>query len=98
MPDLHSLNITLSEDALRFMQDAVATGEFASASAVLQSGLDVLQSELKDRRRGEREIVVPAYYRLKANPSSALSIEQVEAGLQDRRNERARQRLQADVL
>jgi antitoxin ParD1/3/4 len=81
MGQSHRLNITLSEEAIQFVRGKVSSGEFASESAVILEGLDALKQETEERQRWEREVLLPAHDRLMANPSSAISLQQVERDL-----------------
>jgi hypothetical protein len=47
-----------------------------------------LKEESEEQERWEREVVVPAYNRLMADPSSAIPIEEVERHLEERRRQR----------
>jgi antitoxin ParD1/3/4 len=69
------IQITLSdEEAIQFVRSKVASGEYASESDVIQ---EVLRQEAEERRRWEREVLMPAHDRLMADPASAVPLEQV---------------------
>ncbi|MGA2124752.1 MAG: type II toxin-antitoxin system ParD family antitoxin [Xanthobacteraceae bacterium] len=81
MPRLTQLTITLPEEMVAMIRDKVATGEYQSESDVVRDGLHALQagdSALEDWLGGE---VVPVFDAMRADPSRALSIEQVRASL-----------------
>ncbi len=80
------IRFTLTDEtAIEFVRDKVRSGEFASESDVIHEGLRALKEESDERERWEREVLLPAHDRLMANPSSAVSIDQVERNLEARR-------------
>jgi antitoxin ParD1/3/4 len=82
------IQITLSdEEAIQFVRSKVASGEYASESDVIQ---EVLRQEAEERRRWEREVLMPAHDRLMADPASAIPLEQVEKNFETRRRERSK--------
>ena len=81
-------NITLSDAAAEFVRDKVSSGEYDSESDVISEGIEALKAEAEERSRWEREVVVPAYERYLANPSSAIPLEKVMKNLAARRRER----------
>jgi Arc/MetJ-type ribon-helix-helix transcriptional regulator len=90
MAQAPTLQVTLSEEAFEFVQQKVASGEFASESDVLMSGIEVLRDRQEQIALWEREVVVAAYDRLKADPSSAIPLEEVERDLAQRRQLRSK--------
>jgi antitoxin ParD1/3/4 len=63
------------------VKSRVASGEYASESEVIRDGLRTLLARDRAVESWLRDEVVPAYEELKANPSSAGSVEQVRVGL-----------------
>jgi Arc/MetJ-type ribon-helix-helix transcriptional regulator len=57
----------------------VATGEYATESEVIRDGLRVLMARDRAVENWLLEQVVPAYDALKADPSRAVSVEQVRS-------------------
>jgi len=55
----------------------VVTGEYATESEVIRDGLRVLMASDRAVENWLLEQVVPAYGTLKANPTRAVSVEQV---------------------
>jgi antitoxin ParD1/3/4 len=90
MPQPPPLQITLSEAAFEFVQRKIASGEFASPSEVLSESMEILKEQADDQARWEREFVIPAYDRLKADPSSGIPLEEVEQHLAERRRLRSK--------
>jgi antitoxin ParD1/3/4 len=88
MAHSHNLNITLSEVAAEFVRDKISSGEYASENDVINEGLEALKAEADERKRWEHEVVVPAYERFTANPSSAIPFEKVMQNLAAKRHER----------
>lgn len=83
VPKTSQLTITLPGDLVEMVHRKVASGEYASEAEVIADGLEALED---DRRRFEawlREEVAPALDALRADPSRAVSIEEVEAMLDE---------------
>jgi antitoxin ParD1/3/4 len=59
----------------------VAAGEYATESEVIRDGLRALMARDRAVENWLLEQVVPAYDALKADPSRAVSVEQVRARL-----------------
>ena len=59
----------------------VATGEYATESEVIRDGLRVLMARDRVVENWLLEEVVPAYDALKADPSSAVTVNQIRARL-----------------
>lgn len=75
------LSITLPTEMADVVKAKVATGEYATESEVIRDGLRVLIARDKAVENWLLEQVVPAYDALKADPSRAVSVEQVRARL-----------------
>ncbi len=88
MVQTHEITVRLTEETAQFVRSKVVSGEFASESDVIRESLESFRQEAEELARWEREVVVPAYDRLMANPASAVSFEQVQEGLEARRLER----------
>jgi Arc/MetJ-type ribon-helix-helix transcriptional regulator len=89
MGQTNRLNITLTDEVvIKFVRSKVASGAYASESDLVNQGLMALKEESEEQERWEREVVVPAYNRLMADPSSAIPIEEVERHLEERRRQR----------
>lgn len=82
------LTVTLTPELLEFVRQRTAGGDYNSDSEVIRDGLRLLKERDEAVRRWMREEVVPAYMHLKANPDSALTREQSEAQLEERRRQR----------
>jgi antitoxin ParD1/3/4 len=88
MGQSHDLHITLSDEAVQFVRRKVSSGEYASESDVINESVAVLQDNDTEVERWLRDVGVPIYERMKADPSSAIPIEQVEQHLEERRKRR----------
>ena len=88
MGQSRDLNITLSDEAVEFVRSKVSSGEYASESEVINEGVAALQDKDTEVECWLRDVGVPIYERMKANPSSAIPIEQVERHLEERRKRR----------
>jgi antitoxin ParD1/3/4 len=75
------LSITLPTEMADVIKAKVATGEYATESEVIRDGLRVLMARDRAVENWLLEQVVPAYDALKADPSRAVSVEQVRARL-----------------
>ncbi len=86
----HSLEIALSGDALKFIRRKVSTGQFASASAVIQEALALLQAQDGDFEEWLREEGKPVAAYFKPQPSRAVPANSVERYLEEQRRLRAK--------
>jgi Arc/MetJ-type ribon-helix-helix transcriptional regulator len=78
LPRFTQLTVTLPEEMVAMVRDKVATGECQSESDVVRDGLQAGDSALEDWLGRE---IVPVFDAMRADPSRALSIEQVRASL-----------------
>jgi antitoxin ParD1/3/4 len=92
MGQTQELKVVLSEEAAQFVQSKVSSGEFASESDVVRESLEVLRQEDEERKLWEQNVVGPAYDRYKANPGSAISADELERRLAEKRRVRAEAR------
>ena len=81
MRSTQQLSITLPNEMAQLVRAKVAAGEYASESEVIRDGLRTLLARDRAVESWLREQVVPAYDALKADPSRAVSIEEVRASL-----------------
>lgn len=81
MRSTQQFSITLPNQMADAVKAKVAAGEYATESEVIRDGLRALLA--RDRAVGNwlASQVAPAYDELKADPSSALSVDQVRAQL-----------------
>jgi putative addiction module CopG family antidote len=81
MRTTQQLSITLPKEMADAVKSKVATGEYATESEVIRDGLRVLLA--RDRAVDDwlREQVGPAYDALQADPSRAVSSQDVRARL-----------------
>ena len=75
---------SLSEEWATYIDAKVASGEYSSASEVIRSGLRMLMEHDAAIERWLRERVAPAYDALKADPSSAIPVEEAFAEIRAR--------------
>lgn len=75
------LSITLPKEMADAIKAKVETGEYASESEVIRDGLRVLMARDRLVESWLKEQVIPAYDALKADPSRAVSIEQIRERL-----------------
>jgi Arc/MetJ-type ribon-helix-helix transcriptional regulator len=73
------IHVTLSDEAaIEFVRGKVSSGEYASEADVVREGIDALKQVAEERERWEREVLLPAYERYKADPSTGVPIEEVQ--------------------
>jgi antitoxin ParD1/3/4 len=75
------LSITLPNDMADVVKTKVKTGEYASESEVIRDGLRALLARDRVVEAWLHNQVGPAYDALKANPSRAVTADQVRARL-----------------
>ena len=75
------LSITLPTDMADVIKAKVAAGEYATESEVIRDGLRVLMARDRVVESWLLEQVVPAYDALKADPSRAVTVNQIRARL-----------------
>lgn len=90
MSNVQKRTFSLAEEQAAFIDDKVATGQYASASEVVREGLRALKNQDEAIERWLREKVAPAYDALKADPSLGVPIEGARAELKARHAERLR--------
>jgi len=86
MAQASTLQVTLPQESLDFVQSKVASGEFASESEVIREGLAALQDKDAGFEAWARELAVPAYERLLADPSLGIPLDQVRANFPSHRS------------
>jgi len=79
MRTTQALSITLPKEMADRVKDNVRSGEYASESEVLRDGLRALLARDRAVQDWLQQQVGPAYDALKADPSRAVSAEQVRA-------------------
>lgn len=73
----------------QMVKSKVSSGEYASESEVIRDGLRALQARDKALEAWLRTEVATTYDKLKADPSRALSVDQVRQHLADKRKRSA---------
>lgn len=81
MRSTQQFSITLPHELADAVKAKVAGGEYATESEVIREGLRALMAKDRAIEAWLREQVVPATLDLEADPSSALTIEQVRVAL-----------------
>ncbi len=81
MRSTQQLSITLPNEMAQLVRAKVAAGEYATESEVIRDGLRMLLARDRAVEHWLREQVAPAYDALKADPSRAVSVDQVRATL-----------------
>jgi len=79
MRSTQQLSITLPKDMAQLIRAKVQAGEYASESEVIRDGLRTLLARDRMVEAWLRDQVAPAYDALKADPSRAVSIEDMRA-------------------
>jgi putative addiction module CopG family antidote len=81
MRTTRQLSITLPDEMAEMVRAKVESGEYASESEVIREGLRMLQLYERALESWLKEQVTVAYDALKADPSRAVSIENVRTSL-----------------
>jgi len=81
MRSTQQFSVTLSNELAEMVRSKVASGEYASESEVIRDGLRALQRHERALESWLREEVAGAYDAMKADPSRAVSVEQVRMRL-----------------
>ncbi len=84
MRTTHSISITLPTDMARMVEAKVASGEYASESEVIRDGLRILQARDAQVEEWLKTEVAATYDAHHRNPSGAIPIDKVMAGLERR--------------
>ena len=79
MRSTQQLSITLPKDIARLIRAKVEAGEYASESEVIRDGLRTLLARDQVVESWLRDQVAPAYDALKADPSRAVSMDDMRA-------------------
>jgi len=81
MRTTQKMSITLPNDMADMVKDKVRAGEYASDSEVIREGLRALMARDRAVENWLKNQVGPAYDALKADPSRAVTADQVRARL-----------------
>lgn len=81
MRTTQQFSITLPNEMADIVKTKVAAGEYATESEVIRDGLRALITRDRAMENWLRESVGPAYDALKADPTRAVSVEQMRAKL-----------------
>ncbi len=81
MRTTQQFSITLPNEMADAVKSKVAAGEYATESEVIRDGLRVLMARDRAVENWLHEQVGPAYDALKADPSRAITVDQVRARL-----------------
>lgn len=81
MRTTQQMSITLPNDMADAVKAKVRSGEYASESEVIRDGLRALMARDRAVEHWLHNQIGPAYDALKADPSSAISVDQVRAYL-----------------
>jgi antitoxin ParD1/3/4 len=81
MRSTQQFSITLPNEMADLVKSKVAAGEYATESEVIRDGLRALIARDRAVENWLRDQVGPAYDALKADPSRAVTVDQVRARL-----------------
>ncbi len=81
MRSTQQFSITLPNEMAELVRAKVSAGEYATESEVIRDGLRTLLARDRAVENWLRDQVGPAYDALKADPSRAVSVEQMRATL-----------------
>lgn len=85
MRSTQQLSVTLPNEMAQMVKSKVSSGEYASDSEVIRDGLRALLARDKALENWLHTEGVAAYDKLKADPSRALSVDQVRQHLVEKR-------------
>lgn len=83
MRSTQQFSTTLPNEMAQMVKEKVSSGQYASESEVIRDGLRALQEHDKALEHWLRTEGVAAYEKLKADPSTGLTVEQVLASLRE---------------
>lgn len=83
MPGSHKRTFTLPSNQARYIDSLVASGTYATSSAVVCAGLRALKERDAGIERWLRAEVVPAAIAMQADPDRAISADRVFGEIQD---------------
>jgi putative addiction module CopG family antidote len=86
MRTTQQLSITLPNEMADVVKDKVRTGEYATESEVIRDGLRALLARDRAVENWLHNQVGPAYDAMKADPTRAVTVDQVRARLRDEHN------------
>lgn len=92
MRTTQQLSVTLPTEMAQAVKEKVRTGEYASESEVIRDGLRALLARDRAVESWLREQVIPAYDALKADPSRAVTADQIRARLAAKHAEKTKAR------
>ena len=75
------LTVSLSQEDLDFVRTLVTTGAFKSDSDVVREGLGILRGRQQTVDKWLRDDVIPAFHRLKEDPATGMSVDDLRAAL-----------------
>jgi putative addiction module CopG family antidote len=78
------VSVALPNDLIEMLKEKVTSGAYASEEEVIADGLRALQERDDAEERWLREEAAATYDAFQANPSRAIPIEQVFAGVEAR--------------
>ncbi|HUA55889.1 MAG TPA: type II toxin-antitoxin system ParD family antitoxin [Candidatus Sulfotelmatobacter sp.] len=81
MRSTRQLSVTLPNEMADMIREKVASGEYATESEVIRDGLRALLARDRVVEHWLRAQAVPAYDALKADPSRAVSVQDVRKTL-----------------
>ncbi len=81
MRTTQQFSITLPNEMAEAVKSKVAAGEYATESEVIQDGLRALMARDRAMNNWLRQEVGPAYDALKADPTQAVTVNQVRTRL-----------------
>lgn len=82
--------VSLPPDQASYIDALVKNGSYASASEVVRAGLRALQERDAAVERWLREEVAPTYDAIEADPSRAISADDVQRSVRARHEDRRR--------
>jgi len=89
MRNTKPLTVTLPHDMAAMVKEKVASGEYATESEVIRDGLRALQARDSAFEAWLRDEVVKSYEEVRADPSKAVTAEQIMTRIHEARKARS---------
>jgi antitoxin ParD1/3/4 len=88
MRSTERFSITLTPELAELVRSMVESGQYATDSEVIRDGLRLIEARNRAVDSWLKTEVVPAYEKLKADPSRAISGEELDKRMAERRKAR----------
>ena len=77
------MNVSIKRDMQNFVEQKVASGDYASSSEVIRDGLRAMQERDAAVEKWLRNEVLPTYDRFRAHPETAIPLDEAFDRIED---------------